>query len=116
MGCTKLRNEAIKILPVHDLFTSLDDKLIQYLPALHALTGCDLTSKISTKLSALNTIRIRGNTALIPNFGCPQLTELATQMAELFFVKCVKASAELETWIQVPHRDASQFLNTELNS
>ena len=89
--------EKRSVLPVHDICTSLDDKLVQCLPALHALTGWDSTSKISMKLSALNTIPIPGNTALIPNFGCPQLTELATQMAELFLVKCLKASVELET-------------------
>ena len=95
-----VRNSGVKrsVLPVHDICTSLDDKLVQCLPALHALTGCDSTSKISTKLSALNTIRIPENTALILNFGCPQLTELATQMAELFLVKCLKSSADLETF------------------
>ena len=45
------------ILPLNDICTALGDELTQCLPALHALTGCDTTSKIGTKLAALNTIR-----------------------------------------------------------
>ena len=42
------------ILPLHDICTTLGDKLTRCLPKLHALSGCDTTSNISTKLSALN--------------------------------------------------------------
>jgi hypothetical protein len=42
---------------------------------LHALTGCDTTSKIATKLAALNAIHIPTNLALLSNFNCPQLTD-----------------------------------------
>ena len=86
------------ILPVHDICTTLNDKLVKCLPALHALTCCDSTSKISMKLSALKTIRVPGNTALLKNFDCPQLTDIAMQMAELFLVKCLKSSTQLETF------------------
>lgn len=98
-GLTELwvvRNSGVKI--GCDISTSLDDNLVRSLPELHALTGCDSTSKISTKLSAVKTIRVPAYTPLIVNFGCPQLTELATQMAELFLVKCLKSSTELETF------------------
>ena len=43
-------------LPPHDICTALGDKLTRCLPALHALTGCNTTSKISTKLAALKAI------------------------------------------------------------
>ncbi|XDV44765.1 hypothetical protein PO909_013005 [Leuciscus waleckii] len=49
---------------------ALGDELTQCLPALHALTGCDTTSKISTKLAALNTVRKPDNSSLILNFNC----------------------------------------------
>ena len=47
-----VRNSGVKrsVLPVHDICTSLDDKLVQCLLAIHALTGWDSTSKISMKL------------------------------------------------------------------
>ena len=43
-----IRNSGLKtsILPLHDVCTALGDVLIWCLPALHALTGCDTTSKI----------------------------------------------------------------------
>ena len=42
------------ILPLYDICTVLGDKFTPCFPALHALTGCDTTSNISTKLAALN--------------------------------------------------------------
>ena len=71
---------------------------MQCLPALHALTGCDTTSKIGTKLAALNTIRKPGNRSMILNFNSPQLTEGLIEMAETFLVKCLKPSTDLETF------------------
>ena len=51
-------NSGVKrsILPLHETCTTLSTDLLKCLPALHTLTGCDTTSKISTKLSALNTV------------------------------------------------------------
>ncbi|CAB3989604.1 Hypothetical predicted protein, partial [Paramuricea clavata] len=67
--------------------------------ALHALTGCDTTSKISTKLSALNTVRKPDDASLIINFDCPPpITDNAIELAELFLFKCLKPSTELETF------------------
>jgi hypothetical protein len=45
------------ILPLRDICTTLGDKLTKCLPTLHALTGCDTTSKISTKLAALKAVQ-----------------------------------------------------------
>ena len=39
----------------------MGNDLIRCLPALHALSGCDTTSKIETKLAALNAVRKPGN-------------------------------------------------------
>ena len=85
------------ILPLDDICKALGDELTQCLPALHALTGCDTTSKISTKLAALNTVRKPDNSSLILNCNCPQLTESAIQMAETFLVKCLKPSTDMTT-------------------
>ena len=96
-----IRNSGVKrsILPLHEICTTLGRDLLKCLPALHALTGCDTTSKISTKLSALNTVRTPDDASLIINFDCPPLiTDSAIEMAELFLVKCLKPSTELETF------------------
>ena len=76
----------------------MGNDLIRCLPALHALTGCDTTSKIETKLAALNAVRKPGNYFLILNFDCPQSNESAIQMAETFLVNCLKPSTDLQTF------------------
>ena len=95
-----IRNSGVKrsILPLHDICIALGDELTKCLPALHALTGCDTTSKISTKLAALNAVRKPGNSSLILNFDCPQLTESAIHMAETFLVKCLKPSTDMQSF------------------
>ena len=54
-----IRNSGLKhsILPMKKICQTLGENLIKCLPALHALTGCDTTSKIATKLAALTAIR-----------------------------------------------------------
>ena len=74
------------ILPLHDICGALGDELTRCLPALHGLTGCDITSKISTKLCSPESCP----QASLLNFECPQLTESAIQMAETFLVKYLK--------------------------
>ena len=93
-----IRNSGMRrsILPLNDICTALGDKLTRCLPALHALTGCDTTSKISTKLAALKAIH--NNLSLIHNFNTSELTESMIQMAETFLVKCLKPTTDLETF------------------
>jgi hypothetical protein len=80
------------------MYTTLGRDLVKCLPALHALTGCDTTSKISTKLSALKAVRNPDNASLIMNFDCALLEDTAIELAELFLVKCLKPITELETF------------------
>ena len=42
-----------KAIPIHNLHSSLPRTLIEVLPALHSLTGCDSTSKVRTKPAAI---------------------------------------------------------------
>ena len=76
-------------LPLHDICGALGEEFTKCLPALHALTRCDTTSKVSTKLAALKAIQKPENSLLIVNFDCPQLTEHVVQMAETFLVRCL---------------------------
>lgn len=93
-------NSGVKrsILPLHDICIALGDELTKCLPVLHVLTGCNTISKISTKLAALNTLPKPGNSSLILNFDCSQLTESAIQIAETFLVKCFKPPTDLQTF------------------
>ena len=95
-----IRNSGLKrsILSLKKICLSLGEELIKCLPALHALTGCDTTSKIATKLAALNAIRIPESIPLLANFDRPQLTDNEIKLAENFLVKCLKPSTYLETF------------------
>ena len=63
------------ILPLHDICSALGNDLTKCLPAVHALTGCDTTSKIATKSAALNTVQKSENSSLVLDFNSPQLIE-----------------------------------------
>ena len=93
-----IRNSGVKksILPLHDICIALGDELT--LPTLHALTGCDTSGKVSTKLAALKALRKSGSSSFILNFDSPQLIESVVLMAETFLVKCLKPSTDLETF------------------
>ena len=92
-------NSGVKkfILPLHYIYIALGDELTRCLPALHALTGCDTTSKVSTKLAALKALR-KPEGSFILNFDSPQLIESVVLMTETFLVKCLKPSTDLETF------------------
>ncbi|KAG1685950.1 hypothetical protein GQR58_008894 [Nymphon striatum] len=47
------RGNTSRFLPLHTLYASLGRDLCTVLPAIHSLTGCDITSKIGTKKAAL---------------------------------------------------------------
>lgn len=95
-----IRNTGVKrsILPLHNICTALGDEVTRCLPALHALTGCDTTSKVSTKAAAVKAITKPERSSLILNFDNKPLTNDAVQMAEMFLVKCLKPSTELESF------------------
>ena len=60
-----------------------------------ALTGCDTTSKISTKHAAMKAIH---NNLTLIQFNNSELTESMIQMAENFLVRCLKPTTDLETF------------------
>ena len=95
-----IRNSGTRrvILPLHDICSELENDLIKCLPAVHALTGCDTTSKIATKSAALNAVQKLGSSSLVVDFSSPQLTESSVQMAETFLVRCLKPTTDLETF------------------
>ena len=42
-----------RFIPIHSLYHKLEKSVINSLLMLHILTGCDLTSKVGTKLAAI---------------------------------------------------------------
>ena len=68
-----IRNSAMKrvILPLHEICSALGNDLIKCLPAVHALTGCDTTSKIATKFATPNAVQKPGSSSLVLDFNSP---------------------------------------------
>ena len=68
-----------KTVPIHLLYQVIPHQLINVLPAIHALTGADTTSKIGTKTAILRkSIELDG----ISSFGKTELNENMIEAAE----------------------------------
>ena len=78
------KKDQIRYIPLHVLADSIGPPMCNVLPAVHALTGCDVTSKFGTKLAALKA----GSTALLSDFGRSEYTLHDVQgSAENYLVK-----------------------------
>ena len=98
LWCLTKSGGSRQIYPIHELcsalkqpFTSVRPNLINVLPALHALTGCDTTSKIGTKLPPT---KLLNSFSLIENFGKLPLNADMILKAEKFLVHCLLKSSE----------------------
>ena len=76
-----------KTVPVHLLVHQLDNGLVLCLPAIHALGGCDSTSKVGPKLSGL---KASMDLSLLEGFGVEELSPQITSNAEKFLVSGLK--------------------------
>ena len=76
-------------VPIHTLVVSV-------LPAVHALGGCDTSSKVGTKRASLNFAQEYGFKKLF-RFGIGQLTEEMLSSAERLLVNCISKSRDFET-------------------
>ena len=63
-----------KISPIHDSVQNLSINVVQLLPTIQALTGCDTTSKVGTKLQLSNAAH-KPEYASLNKFGISELDE-----------------------------------------
>ena len=61
--------------PVYNLVRLMKSDVVDVLPAVHALSGCDTTSKVGTKKSALQAAEETGHEQLL-SFGKRRMTWL----------------------------------------
>ena len=83
MICRK--GETTRAVHLHEVATKLETTVIDVLPALHAITGCDTTSKICCNNAALKT----AETGIIENlvtFGKTAINVDTIISAEKFLV------------------------------
>ena len=89
-------------IPVHTMFGELDKEVLESLPAMDALTGCDTTSKVGSKASRLQ-VAIEEAQKMLFDFGRGELSENMIAMAEYFLTKCVSHATEFQTFDELRH-------------
>ena len=76
------------VLPVHDIVNDIDSDVVDVLPAVHALTGCDATSKIGTKAAFVCGIE------LLHSFGKTEISDEMIANAEKFLLNCITSNCK----------------------
>ena len=79
-----VRGNSRTFFPIHDLANDLDSDLVEVLPAIHAPTGCDTTSKVGTKSRAVR--EGAGCYHLLYSFGRDALSDEMIADAEKFLL------------------------------
>lgn len=86
-----------RYVPLHILFQRLGGQLCSVLPALHSLTGCDITSRVGTKKAALKAEPER----FLKQFGMsPTLSQSTIDNAEQYLVKVLKKGSTAKTFTE----------------
>jgi len=80
-----------RYIPLHLFEGRVPLAVLLCLPAIHALTGCDTTSKVSTKLAALKAAELYAE-GLLSEFGKGPLNEEMEKKAEEFLVHALASS------------------------
>ena len=85
------------ILPIHEAADVLKSDVVYILPAVHALTRCDTTSKIGNKCAALQAAEKYGYD-LLHLFGIAELDDVMIQNAEKFLLRCISQNSVFENF------------------
>ena len=91
------RGKTRKTVPLHLLAQKLDAVLLESLPAIHALSGCDTTSKVGPKLACLKKPL---NLELLEGFGVAPLSDDMVSKAETFLLESLTKTRDVSTFDQ----------------
>ena len=75
---------------MHELHAKVGEELSSVLPALHSIIGCDVTSKVGTKKSAIKAEPEK----YVTKFGTCPLSQSIVKRAEQFLVKTLKKTTK----------------------
>ena len=75
----------------------MDPCVADIMPAVHALSGCDTTSKVATKASALHTAE-KTVYEQLQSFGKCPISEEMIAAAEKFLVDCISKDSKVQTF------------------
>ena len=83
---------AKRYVAVHDIVMSIPQELSDVLPAVHSLTGCNTTSKISSKNNAIKTVT-KDYYHFLTEFGKSDMDDRLNNNTEEYLVHCFSKSA-----------------------
>lgn len=87
--------DTTRFVPLHTLHQLLGPGLCAVLPALHSLTGCDITSKVGTKKAALKAEPEK----LLGHFGdSTALSQATLKNAEHYLVKVLRRASDAKNF------------------
>ena len=70
---------------MHDLCEIVEKQIIETLPAIHSVSGCDTTNKVGTNHTALT--KAKDYAYLIKNFGRAEMSDLMLENAEEYLTR-----------------------------
>ena len=83
---------AKRYVAVHDIVMSIPQELSDVLPAVHSLTGCNTTSKISSKNNAIKTVT-KDYYHPLTEFGKSDMDDRLNNNTEEYLVHCFSKCA-----------------------
>ena len=99
-----------RAIPVHDLAERIELRVRDILPAVHALTGCDTTSKVGTKKAALKAVECTGS-ELLSGFGKEPLSDDMIAAAERFLVGCLSDTSTVKSFDELRYHHITRSLS-----
>ena len=102
IGCRKTS----KVFPLHLLKNYISGNTLAIVPAVHALTGCDTTSKVGRKLDFLKKPL---DLELLDGFGIGDLTPEKIKNAEKFLVTVTASKTESVTFDTLRYEQFHNF-------
>ena len=89
-------------IPIHSMCDELGEDIVEILPAVHTLTGCDTTSKVGTKKKAFDVMK-KGEHQQLQTFGLGVLDNTMLHVAEQFILKCMPKSSKVNSFDLLRH-------------
>ena len=89
--------DTTRYIPFHTLFQRQGPSLCNVLPAVHSLTGTDITSKVGTKKAAL---KAEPEKFLKQFAKSPTLSEATINKTELYTIKVLKPQSEARNFTE----------------
>ena len=91
------RGRTKRTAAIHTMVHSIENSRVFNLIAVHALSGCDTTSKVVSKLACLNK-SVELDLSHISGFGKDPLDQEMMKNAEKFLLRCLNKQRDAPTF------------------